>query len=183
MTATNQIAAAPIKPLPTAPPENVEPEKEQPKVAFNNAAPSHEESAEPKPTESVHAETRVVQSNREPEVAAAIPTARPVSPEVRRAEPAPPAEGPQEIAANPETTAAPLSRAKKDRVVNVKRRPEKETIRQTRLADAEEATEAPMPPLPPNRVRAKFIGVGADGNWKFELPSHKVVVVPPPPGG
>ena len=183
VTATNQIAAAPIKPLPTAPPENVEPEKEQPKVAFNNAAPSHEESAEPKPTESVHAETRVVQSNRESEVAAAIPTARPVSPEVRRAEPAPPAEGPQEVAANPEPTAAPISRAKKDRVVNVKRRPEKETIRQTRLADAEEATEAPMPPLPPNRVRAKFIGVGADGNWKFELPSHKVVVVPPPPGG
>ena len=185
VAAANEVAAAPIKPLPTAPPENVEPEKEQPKVAANDAAPPPpHENTNPKPTESVHAEPpRVVQSNRETEVAAAVPTARPVSPEVRRAEPAPPEEGPEEIVANTEPKAAPTSRKKKERTANVKRRSERDAMRPIQIPEENEQAEAPMPKLPPGRVRAKFIGVAADGNWMFELPSKKIVVVPAPPGG
>lgn len=180
----NEVAAAPVKPLPTAPPENVEPETEQPKVAANEAAPPQpQEETNPKPAESVHAEPRVVQSNRETEVASAIPTARPVSPEVRRAEPAPPAEGPEEVTANTEAKVAPASRAKKERVANMKRRPEKNAVRQPVVADEDEEPGAPMSQLPRGRVKARFIGVSADGNWMFELPSKKIVVVPAPPGG
>jgi len=194
VAAANDVATAPVKPLPTAPPANVEPanvepakiepEKEQPKVVANDAAPPPpQENTDPKPTESVHAEPPVVQSNRETEVVSAIPTARPVSPEVRRAEPAPPGEGPEEIVANTESKAAPASRTKKERVANIKRRPEKNEMRQTRLADADEEPGASMPQLPRGRVKARFIGVSADGNWMFELPSKKIVVVPAPPGG
>jgi serine/threonine-protein kinase len=179
-----EVAAAPVKPLPTAPPANIEPEREQPKVATNEAAPPQPpEETNPKPTESVHAEPRVVQSNRETEVASAIPTARPVSPEVRRAEPAPPAEGPEEVTANTEAKVAPASRAKKERVANMKRRPEKNAVRQTAVTDEDEEPVAPMSQLPRGRVKARFIGVSADGNWMFELPSKKIVVVPAPPGG
>jgi serine/threonine-protein kinase len=179
-----KVAAAPVKPLPTAPPANVEPEKEQPKVAANEAAPPQsQEETNPKPTESVHAEPRVVQSNRETEVTSAIPTARPVAPEVRRAEPAPPAEGPEEVTANTEAKIAPASRAKKERVANMKRRPEKNPVRQPAVTDEDEEPGAPMSQLPPGRVKARFIGVSADGNWMFELPSKKIVVVPAPPGG
>jgi serine/threonine protein kinase len=186
VAAANEVAAAPIKPLPTAPPETVERE-EAPKVAANDAAPPPQQSTEPKREKPVPAQKREVQSNRETEVAAAIPTARPVTPEVRRAEPAPPAEGPEEVAGTTELKAVPPSRAKKERVAKTKRDSERDVIRQTRNADEdEEAAAAPMPQLPQlprGRVRAKFIGVAADGNWMFELPSKKIVIVPAPPGG
>lgn len=180
----NEVAAAPVKPLPTAPPANIEPKTEQPKVAANEAAPPQpQEETNPKPTESAPAEPRVVQSNRETEVTSAIPTARPVAPEVRRAEPAPPAEGPEEVTANTEAKVAPVSRSKKERVANMKRRPEKNEVRQPVVADEDEEPGAPMSQLPRGRVKARFIGVSADGNWMFELPSKKIVVVPAPPGG
>ena len=51
--------------------------------------------------------------------------------------------------------------------------------RETEIDDAER--EASMPPVPRGSMRAKFVGVTADGQWMLMLPSHKVVVVPPPP--
>jgi hypothetical protein len=130
------------------------------------------------------AQEQEVQSSRETEVAAAIPTARPATPEVRRAEPAP-AEGPEEEAAAPtEPKAVASSRTKKERVAKTKRASERDVVRQTRSVDDDEEVAAPpMPQLPRGRVRAKFIGVAADGNWMFELPSKKIVIVPAPPGG
>jgi serine/threonine-protein kinase len=183
VAAANEVAAAPIKPLPTAPPENVERE-ESPKVAANDAAPPRQETAEPKLEKPVPAQKQEVQSKRETEVADSIPLARPVKPEVRRAEPAP-AEGPEEeVAATTEPKAVPPSRTKKERVAKTKRDSERDVIRETRVAGQdEEAADAPMPQLPRGRVRAKFIGVAADGNWMFELPSKKIVIVPAPPGG
>lgn len=185
--AANEVASAPVKPLPTAPPAEVQAE-ESSRVAKNETAPQQREVTEPKPTESVAAEKREVRSNRKTEVAA-IPTARPVAPEVRRAEPAEPAapaEGPEEVvAANTEQSVAPVptTRAKKERVAKTKREPKKEPMPQFRVVDEDEEAEAPPSRLPPGRVKARFIGVAADGNWMFELPSRKVVVVPPPPGG
>lgn len=183
VAAANEVAAAPIKPLPTAPPENVERE-EAPKVAANDAAPPRQESVEPKLEKPVPAQKQEVQSKRETEVADSIPLARPVKPEVRRAEPAP-AEGPdEEVAATTEPKAVPPSRTKKERVAKTKRDSERDVIRETRVVEQdEEAADAPMPQLPRGRVRAKFIGVAADGNWMFELPSKKIVIVPAPPGG
>jgi hypothetical protein len=180
--ASNNVASAPVKPLPEGPPANVQSE-EEPKVAASQVAPAQHESAKPKPTESVRTEKkRQIRSNRETQVAA-IPTAKPVTPEVRRAEPAAPGEGPEEIAAEPEAEVASEAPSKNERLADLKRRPEKDAVSETRIAGEDVEVRQPMPKLPPGRVRAKFIGVAADGNWMFELPSRKIVIVPAPPGG
>jgi hypothetical protein len=51
------------------------------------------------------------------------------------------------------------------------------------VASDERVPDTALPPLPRGRTRARFIGVTADGNWMFSLPSKKIVIVPPPPGG
>jgi hypothetical protein len=180
--ATSEVAAAPVQPTPPSPPANVQP-SEQPKIAANDANTPQATTAPPQPTESVDPQASAPRENRETEVAAAIPTARPVSPEVRRAEPAPPAEGPEEEAVTTERKVAPSRQTKKVRVAKTKRQPEQEEMPRTRLAEEDEPTEAPVSRLPGGRVRARFIGVTADGNWMFALPSKKIVIVSPPPGG
>jgi serine/threonine-protein kinase len=155
-------ASAPVQS--EAPPPAPKIEK-QPTVASNDTTNQQAITDDPRPTESVHAEASEPNPNHDTEVAA-IPTARPVSPEVRRAEPAPAAEGPEEVAPATEKKTAPSTKAKKERVAN----------------DNDE-TDAALPQLPRGRTRARFIGVTADGNWMFSLPSKKIVIVPPPPGG
>lgn len=111
--------------------------------------------------------------------------ARAVTPEVRRAEPAPPSEGPEEAAVTSSRTEKP--KEAEPRVVAKPRSKKSETAkkssrksqRETEIDDAER--EASMPPVPRGSMRAKFVGVTADGQWMLMLPSHKVVVVPPPP--
>lgn len=182
-----EVAAAPVKPLPTAEPAEVQ-RDEAPKIAANETAPQQHEVTEPATTKSVSAEKREVRSSRKPDVAS-IPTARPVAPEVRRAEPAPPAEGPEEVAAeNSEEAVAPapvpVSQSKKERLAKTKRQPKKEEAKpQFVITDEVEEPGEPAPKLPKGRVRARFIGVTADGNWMLSLPKDKIVIVPPPPGG
>ncbi len=55
--------------------------------------------------------------------------------------------------------------------------------RETRVATDDDDAYAALPQMPKGRTRARFIGVTADGNWMFSLPSKKIVIVPPPPGG
>lgn len=192
-------ASPPIKPLPEA--------ESPPVVAANPPAPAPSESEAPVPaptTNNPPAEApRIVQekpapsqpsappvtetreekpaANQNTEIAEAIPTARPISPEVRRAEPAPPAEGPEETAPPPVEKKI-VTKPKKERATKLKRVPEEEAI--PRAEPVEGDTEAgAMAQLPRGRTRAKFIGVTADGQWMFSLPSKKIVIVPPPPGG
>jgi eukaryotic-like serine/threonine-protein kinase len=187
--AANEVAAAPVKPLPTAEPAEVQP-AESSRIATNDTAPQPREITEPKPARSVADEKRETRSNRQTEVAA-IPTARPVTPEVRRAEPAPPAEGPEEevVTADTEETVAPVpipaSQAKKERrLAKTKRAPKAEARPEFVISDeADEEVDQPTQKLPKGRVRARFIGVTADGNWMLALPKDKIVIVPPPPGG
>ena len=180
VVANNQPTVAPsVQPEATQPPANVPP-AEPPTVVANDRKVAPETTKAPQPAESVRPEIREPEPNRDTEVAAAIPTARPVSPEVRRAEPAPPAEGPEEIAPVTEKKVTAKTKAKKERAVKPKRAPEEETIARAELADENEES---LPQLPRGRTRAKFIGVTADGNWMFALPSKKIVIVPPPPGG
>jgi serine/threonine protein kinase len=185
-TAANEAASAPVKPLPAAEPAEIQRE-ESSKVAANDAAPPPAEVTNPKPTETVRMEKRQTRSNRQTEVAA-IPTARPVAPEVRRAEPAPPAEGPdEEVVAMADTGAdvvpVPTSRAKKERLAKTKRAPKTEAPPEFVIADEADEVDEPAAKLPKGRVRARFIGVTADGNWMLALPKDKIVIVPPPPGG
>lgn len=186
--AANEVTTAPVKPLPTAEPAAVQTEDSS-RVATNDTAPQQREVTEPKRTEPITTEKRSVQSNRKTEVAA-IPTARPVMPEVRRAEPAAPAEGPEEVAAaNTEENAAetvapvPTSRTKKERVAKTKRQAKNEETPEFVITNEADAAQQPTPKLPKGRVRARFIGVTADGNWMLSLPKDKIVIVPPPPGG
>jgi eukaryotic-like serine/threonine-protein kinase len=183
VAANDQPRVAPVEPAATVPPPNNEP-AEQPKVAANDRNVVRESTTAPAPTEPARPEAREPEPSRDTEVAAAIPTARPVSPEVRRAE-APPAEGPDEVAPAParEKKVVASTKSKKQRVTKPKREPEEEEIPRAVPVEDNEQAEASMPQLPKGRTRARFIGVTADGNWMFSLPSKKIVIVPPPPGG
>jgi eukaryotic-like serine/threonine-protein kinase len=177
VAANNQPSVAPVQPEPTAPATNVQPVEEQPKVAVNEPT---ETTNAPQPEESVRPEIRDLEPTRKTDVAEAIPTARPVSPEVRRAQPAP-EEGPEEVASPAEKKVATTTKAKKERTPKPRRQSDEET--QTRVANDDDDAYAGPPERPRGRNRGRFIGVTADGNWMFLLPSKKIVVVPPPPGG
>ncbi|HZE12528.1 MAG TPA: hypothetical protein VE086_02115, partial [Chthoniobacterales bacterium] len=189
--ATNEPKATEEKPRETEPakmastePKAVEERPaapESPKIAANESKVVEEKSA-PEPKKSARTQVRDEKPERTPDVA----TARPISPEVRRAEPPPPAEGSEEIAAAPEKKIETAS-VKKERARKPKREPDEESAPRAVPADSDEEvtpSEAPqMQQLPRGRTRAKFIGVTADGNWMFSLPNKKIVIVPPPPGG
>lgn len=130
-------------------------------------------------------------------------------PEVRRAEPAPPEEGPVEDAPNatassdqqpisamqPEESGNPAETAEAPSLKVKRTDPEPKAVKprakktertatsrrrvETRTYPPQPMPESGAPPLP--RVRARFVGVTAEGNWMLELPSNKIIVVPPPP--
>jgi serine/threonine protein kinase len=159
------------------------PAPESPKIAVNEPRTVEEKSSAPEPKEPVRTVAREEKTERRREVAAA----RPISPEVRRAEPAPPAEGAEEVAPAPETNVDPATKVRKERARKPKLASDEESIPRAVPAEGEEEaipSQAPqMQELPRGRTRAKFIGVTADGNWMFSLPNKKIVVVPAPPGG
>jgi hypothetical protein len=192
--ASRKEVAPPTPPAPAAPPET---RTAPPIVAQAPPAPSPDatvaetqskalQTAAPAAhTESVpvisKAKTQASTNQDEP-----LP-ARPVTPEVRRAEPAPPSEGPEEAAvassrtdkpkeAEPKVVAKPRPK-KSETAKKSSRKPQRET--EIEMDDAER--EASMPPVPRGSMRAKFVGVTPDGQWMLMLPSRKVVVVPPPP--
>jgi len=183
VVAKNEPSVAPVQSEATAPSVKIERVEEQPKVAANEPSVVQETTTAPQPEESVRPEVREPEPTHQTEVAAAIPTARPVSPEVRRAEPAPEEEGPAEAAPPAEKKVATTTKAKKERATKPKRESELEPVPQTRVANDDDDPYAAVPQLRNGRIRARFIGVTADGNWMFSLPSKKIIIVPPPPGG
>jgi eukaryotic-like serine/threonine-protein kinase len=195
-------SAPTIKPLPTAPeksepvvvaqqtqppPPPPAPASSPPVVAANNQPAAAPPPSKPETTvapEPPPAEVRDEKPKSE-ETEVAATTTRRVTPEVRRAEPAP-AEGPEEEATPPteKKVVTTTSKPKKERVRKPIVSDQEQTIpRAEPVEDDGQTAEAPMPQLPRNRTRAKFIGVTADGNWMFSLPNKKIVIVPPPPGG
>jgi len=136
-------------------------------------------------------------------------------PEVRRAEPAPPEEGPENSV--PETTASAsqqqnsVTKTEENAAVKAEEPTtashsvnrsdsEPKVVRKSRTKKAAEPekskrqaapkvylpqpmdeSEGPMPPLPGGLARARFVGVTADGKWMLELPSNRIIIVPPPP--
>jgi hypothetical protein len=203
VVATNNQQSAPtVAPAPSEPPKiaanesktveekstALEPKEpaarsEPPKIAANEPKVMEEKSSAPESKKPASTQVREEKTERTASVAAA----RPISREVRRAEPAPPAEGPDEVSSAPETKVAPSTKVKKERARKPKPAPDEESIPRAEPADGNEEvtpSEAPqMQQLPRGRTRAKFIGVTADGNWMFSLPNKKIVIVPPPPGG
>ncbi|MFZ1221486.1 MAG: protein kinase [Chthoniobacterales bacterium] len=194
--APKEVAVAPPQPaVTTSPPATLKTE-EAPVVAANNPSAPAENNIAPPPVESVDAEASKPKQNHEKDVASDVPTARAVTPEVRRAEPAPPGEGPEEEVAKTEQLPEPPapkavraekrtedSRTRTERTAKAKREPEKDATRRIRVVDEAQEAEVPIPRYPDGRVRARFIGVTPEGDWMFALPSKKIVVLPPPPGG
>jgi serine/threonine protein kinase len=155
---------------------------ESPKIAANEPKAVEQKSKAQASKESVRNEVREEKPPTE------VATARAATPEVRRAEPAPPAEGPEEeVAPAPEKKVTASTTTKKERARKPKPASEEESIPRATSPDGDEEvaqSEAPkLPQLPRGRTRAKFIGVTADGNWMFSLPNKKIIVVPAPPGG
>ena len=153
-----------------------------PKIAANEPKVVEEKSSAPEPKKSARTTVREDRTERAPEVT----NARSISPEVRRAQPAPPAEGPEEVAPAPEQRIAPVT-VRKERARKPIREADEESIPRAEPANGDEEVTPSQAPqvqqLPRGRTRAKFIGVTADGNWMFSLPNKKIVIVPPPPGG
>lgn len=182
-----------VEPAVTAPPAKTNVE-EPPAVAANNVKKPREVTAPSKPIEPVHSEKKAPKSDGDTEIASNVPTARPVAREVRRAEPVAPGEGFEE-----ETRTEPVTepgarrvvrseeqsenpRPNTERIAKTKRPTEKER-RRVRVVDEAQEAEAPIPRDQHGRMRARFIGVTPEGDWMFSLPSKKIVVMPPPPGG
>ena len=156
---------------------------EPPKIVANEQRAVEEKPSAPEPKEPARTVAREEKTERRREVAAA----RPISPEVRRADPAPPAEGLEDVTPAPETNVEPATKVRKERARKPKLASDEESIPRAVPAEGDEEaipSQAPqMQDLPRGRTRAKFIGVTADGNWMFSLPNKKIVVVPAPPGG
>ena len=111
--------------------------------------------------------------------------ARAVAPEVRRAEPAPPSEGPVEEvpssrAAKPKDAEPKIAKKPRSKKSEINAKASRKSEKEIEVEDAEREEDS-MPPVPRGSMRAKFVGVTADGQWMLMLPSRKVVVVPPPP--
>jgi len=236
-TGASQVAVAP---LPSAAPDvSAVPQTQEPApvVANNNAttlpaATDSSKSAERETTSPVPAPSSQLAAISQVEASPAESRSRVVTkaeqekivmrevrrgelvkePEVRRAEPAPPEEGPD--AAAPETTVSserqpdavaqpaesgtvaetaeatsPKAKRTDPEPKAVKQRAKKTERNVTSKRQAYERKYPPQPmpdfagPAPFGRgsVRARFVGVTADGNWMLALPSNKIIVVPPPP--
>jgi serine/threonine protein kinase len=197
VVAANTATPPPVQPAPPAPAANTQTE-EQPRVAANDSTPppatqpiennsSQETTVAAKPAEPPNIPASEPKTDRTTEVAAtSIPTARPVSPEVRRAEPAPPAEGPENVAveaSSPKSKVELKAPAKTERLAKTKRQAKRDLERRVPVAVDPEDADRALPPLPRGQTRARFIGVTPDGQWMLSLPSRKIVVIPPPPGG
>ena len=212
VAANNQQPPANVVPAPSEPPKIVANEPkvaeekssaaEPPKVASNESKVAEETSSAPEPPKIAANEPKIVEEKstaperkksarteireEKPERVPAVVAARPISPEVRRAEPAPPPEDPEDIAPAPEKKIAPAT-VRKERTRKPSREPDEQSIPRVEPASSDEEVTPSQAPqvqqLPRGRSRAKFIGVTADGNWMFSLPNKKVVIVPPPPGG
>jgi serine/threonine protein kinase len=196
IVSTAPAAVTPAPPAVSAPPNDAQSQEPAPAVANDaSALPAVTDSrevasskqAEPTPVESPVAEADAVAQQTKSEKAKMreVRRAEPAEdePEVRRAEPAPPDEEPDSAASE---TKAPDSKTKvpeksptkkTERAAKPKPKAEKKTYPREPISEPETA----MPRLPKGSQGARFIGMTPEGWWMLELPSKKIIIVPPPP--
>jgi serine/threonine-protein kinase len=221
---TNQVAVAPAPPPAVSPSTPQAPEPIS--ITTNNATiqPATTDSSEvtvaaqvelpPATAKSRPVETDAVAAQTTPKkiIMREVRRAELVEePEVRRAEPAPPEEGPANSI--PETAASTSQQV--DPVTKPEQRHDEGADEPTAASPSVKQSESkpkvaaksrakkpakskrqaapslylPQPldetdgrrPLPPGMARARFVGVTPEGDWMLELPSNKIVIVPPPP--
>ncbi|MEY2488166.1 MAG: eukaryotic-like serine/threonine-protein kinase [Verrucomicrobiota bacterium] len=183
---TNQVASAPVPPTTPDSPPNLR-AQEPASIASNNSstlpaatnssevASTRQMEAAPAATaESANAEANAVtqQSEGKKIIMHEVRRAEPAEPEVRRAEPAPPEEGPVDSVAAETTASDSESKVPAKSPAKKTERPEKPK------RQAEETLAQPR--LPRGSERARFMGVTPEGWWILEMPSKKIVIVPPP---
>jgi serine/threonine-protein kinase len=210
VASTNQVPAPPEEPAaqPQVQPEQPAPPAQ---VNSATVASTNRVEPGPSQTSAPPVEEKAATEETAPKKAVVlheVRRAQPAEPEVRPAEPAPPEEGPADItvAAQGQTNPAPQTEEVKteppapaaksakrpdaDKKISAKSRTKK-TEREAKLRGNSDRSvyvtktapdsENGMPRLPSGSVRARFVGVTADGRWMLALPSRKVIVVPPPP--
>ena len=199
---TKQVAVAPAPPAtPDSPPN---PQAREPLVTVNNATTLPASTYSPAVAATSKVEAQQPASKKT--IMRDVRRAESVEPEVRRAEPASPEEGPAEVAPEtksvaktepnreveaeaPETPSLVLKRTDSKPEVAPKShankteqpaKPKRKSDEKIYLLPGREF-ETPSGRLPRGSVRGRFMGVTPDGRWMFELPSHEIVIVPPPP--
>jgi serine/threonine protein kinase len=210
VASANQVPAAPAQPAPPpqSQPEQHPPPAQINSATIasvNRVEPGPSQTAAPPAKETVAPEKTAPKRT----VLHEVRRAQPAEPEVRPAEPAPPEEGPADttIASEGQTDPVPQTeeivkteptvpsaksakRTEADKKISSKSRAKKNERDAKSKGNADRRIyvtrtapnfENGMPPLPPGSVRARFVGVTADGRWMLALPSRKVIVVPPPP--
>ena len=195
IASTASTAATPAPPAVSDAPKD-SPPQEPALAAANSASASPAETgsrevasnapAEPKPVKSPEAEAGAVaeQTETKKTTMREVRRAEPAEdePEVRRAEPAPPEESPESAptettASNSEPRVPEKSPAKKtERAAKPKRKAEKKTYAREPMSESDNA----RPRLPKGSEGARFVGVTPEGWWMLELPSGKIIIVPPP---
>ncbi|MEY2562721.1 MAG: hypothetical protein QOH88_914 [Verrucomicrobiota bacterium] len=176
------VAAAEVKPVPTA---RTESSKAEERVAAKTKPRSHEvrralplepevRRAEPAPPEEGPADAPASTTiASEQQANSFTPNAR--TPEVEDEAIVTESRSVRKADTEPKASAKP--RTKKTESVAKKKDAEQPVYISKSAPDSEEG----MPKLPKGSVRARFVGVTADGRWMLALPSRKVIVVPPPP--
>jgi len=194
-SSTREVAVAPGPPA--GPDSSVSPQiQDSPPVAANTAAPppaANDSNAvasiarvDAPPAPSPNAETRAVvkKSTAKKTVMHEVRRAEPAEDELaaKGAEPAPPGKGPDSAASEtvvPETEprVAETAPAKKNERPSKPKRPaEKKTYSRERISESGRA-RARLP----GSQRARLVGVTPEGWWMLELPSNRIIIVPPPP--
>jgi serine/threonine protein kinase len=196
IASTRRVEVTPAPPAASDSPKEMQSTEPAPAVVNNASAlpaatapreVASNKQPEPTPVESPGAEAGAVAQQTAPKktIMREVRRAEPADdePEVRRAEPAPPEEGPEsaaseKTASESEPSVAEKSPAKKtERAVKPKRQAERKTYTREPMSESERA----MPRLPKGSERARFVGVTPEGWWMLELPSNRIIIVPPPP--
>jgi serine/threonine-protein kinase len=142
--------------------------------------------AERTPVESPAAETGAVaqQTESKKKELREVRRAEPAEdePEVRHAEPPPPEESPKSIASET-TVSVSEPRAPEKSPAKKTERPAKPKPKAVKKEYAREPLSQPetgTPKFPKGSEGARFVGVTPEGWWMLELPSKKIIIVPPP---
>lgn len=189
---TREVAVAPASPA--TPDSSVNPRIQEPTTVAANPATTPPATSTPSevasiarveaaPAQSPNAESNAVaqQTAPKPTIMREVRRAEPAEdkPAVRRAEPAPPDEGPKSAASEPAASEPAASEAaprvaekspakKPERTTKPKRQAERKDDRRERLSESRAGTRG-----------ARFLGVTPEGWRILELPSGRIVVVPP----
>jgi len=194
IASTGQIEVTPPPPATSDPPKDPVSQQSAPDAAINASAlppatgsreVASSKQAEPTPGESPATEAGPVAQQTESEkiTMREVRRAEPADDEreVRRAEPAPPEESPESAVAEATRPDAEPSVPAKSPVRKPERAKPKRPAEKKKSYSRQPMSESDEAMAQLRQGRARFVGVTPEGWWMLELPSNKIIIVPPPP--